>query len=169
MENINGKSTNHTCKKVIPLWQVLLDNVPTLSMYILGAIIMGYYSNLLATVYVIYSLLSIVWFWRMICPYCSYYNTRGCPCGYGKISSFFFNKRDSVDFKKVFRRNIIFLFPSWFIPPVFGVMILINSYSLSLLIYLASFVVIGFILIPLISKLVGCKDCEIKEDCPWMK
>jgi hypothetical protein len=27
---------------------------------------------------------------------------------------------------------------------------------------------VGFILIPAISKFVGCKSCEIKADCPWM-
>jgi hypothetical protein len=38
-----------------------------------------------------------------------------------------------------------------------------------LILYLTiSFVVIGFIIIPVISKQVGCKNCEIKEDCPWM-
>jgi hypothetical protein len=30
------------------------------------------------------------------------------------------------------------------------------------------FSITGFVIIPLISKLAGCKNCEIKEDCPWM-
>jgi hypothetical protein len=30
------------------------------------------------------------------------------------------------------------------------------------------FSIIGFLIIPLISKFVGCKNCEIKDDCPWM-
>ncbi len=169
MGNSNIINNKHTCKKVIPLWQVLLDNVPTLAMYLLGAVIMSYYSIASAIIYISYSMLSIFWFWGMICPYCNYFNTRGCPCGYGKISSIIFKKREAENFTRVFRRNIVVLFPSWFVPPVFGVLILISSYSVSLMAYLISFVVIGFVIIPLISKLVGCKDCEIKEDCPWMK
>jgi hypothetical protein len=38
----------------------------------------------------------------------------------------------------------------------------------TLLLLLLGFIIIGFALIPAISKLVGCKNCEIKEDCPWM-
>jgi len=30
------------------------------------------------------------------------------------------------------------------------------------------FSLIGFVVIPVISKLVGCKNCEVREDCPWM-
>jgi len=42
------------------------------------------------------------------------------------------------------------------------------SYSKAILYLTISFVIIGFIVIPALSKLVGCKNCEIKEDCPWM-
>jgi len=31
-----------------------------------------------------------------------------------------------------------------------------------------TFSLIGFVVIPVISKLVGCKNCEVKEDCQWM-
>jgi hypothetical protein len=32
-----------------------------------------------------------------------------------------------------------------------------------------AFVIVGFVLIPAISRFVGCKGCEIKDQCPWMK
>ena len=114
-------------------------------------------------------MVSIIWFWARICPNCHYHGTLACPCGYGIISSKLFPKKEGNSFHKVFKKNIIVLFPSWFIPPVIGIYLLVKSYSVGLLILVISFIVVGFVLIPLISKKVGCKDCEIKEDCPWMK
>jgi hypothetical protein len=32
----------------------------------------------------------------------------------------------------------------------------------------AAFCIIGFAIIPMISKYVGCAGCEIKDKCPWM-
>ena len=50
-------------KKKIPLWLVLLDNLPTLLLTILGALLIYQITLIGAIGYVIYSLLSIVWFW----------------------------------------------------------------------------------------------------------
>lgn len=166
-EHVNAES--HCIDKVVPLWQVLLDNVPTLAMYVLGAIIMNYISTIYAISYLVYSFASVVWFWAKICPSCKYYDTRGCPCGYGKISSALFQAKKTDNFTKLFRQNIVALFPSWFVPTIVGIYFLINSYTLNLLILFLSFNIIGYALIPIISKQVGCKDCDIKEDCPWMR
>ncbi|MFC2097844.1 hypothetical protein ACFLSI_05870 [Bacteroidota bacterium] len=157
-----------TCFKTVPLWLVLLDNIPTLSMYVLGTLIISKSSILFAILYVLYSLLSIVWFWAKICPHCNYHGTSGCPCGYGKISGLLFKKRNSTAFRKIFKRNIIAVYPSWFIPPVFGIYLLLCSYSTGYMVLNVSFALVAFVLIPLISKKVGCKDCAIREDCPWV-
>lgn len=162
------KSEKKNCIKIVPLWLVLLDNIPTLAMYILGTIIISKFSMMFAISYVLYSLLSIIWFWAKICPYCNYHGTSGCPCGYGKLSALFFKKVNSNNFRKVFKRNIIAVYPSWFIPPVFGFYLLISSYSTGFLMLNISFALVGFVLIPLISKKIGCKDCAIREDCPWV-
>ena len=75
---------------------------------------------------------------------------------------------ETPDFKKVFKRNIIVVFPSWFIPPLIGGYMLFISFNMTLLAALTAFCIIAFILIPLISKRVGCKNCTEKENCPWM-
>ncbi|MFC2151722.1 hypothetical protein ACFLSE_04270 [Bacteroidota bacterium] len=169
MQENNNSNVETDCKKVIPLWLVLLDNIPTLTMYILGSVIISFVSANYSLVFITYSLVSIIWFWARICPYCHYHGTFGCPCGYGIISSKFFQRKEGFSFRKVFKRNIIVLFPSWFIPPAVGIYLLIKNYSLGLLILVICFAIVGFVLIPIISKKVGCKDCEIKDDCPWMK
>ena len=152
----------------IPLWLVLLDNFPTLFLFILGFLIINHISTIGAIIFGTYALFSIVFFWAKICPYCHHYDTHACPCGYGAISPRLFKKRDSKSFKKVFKRNIWIVFPNWFIPLGIAVYLLSTRFTKEILSQTIIFILIGFIIIPIISKLVGCKNCEIKEDCPWM-
>jgi hypothetical protein len=156
------------CGKEIPLGLVLLDNIPTISMFILGALIIYPLSHIYSIIYLIYSAASIVWFWARICPFCAHYNTLSCPCGYGIISAKFFKRRTDKEFKKVFKANIITLFPCWIVPLLLGLYLLLYNFSLPTLFYLLLFSITAFLVIPLISKLVGCKNCETKEECPWM-
>jgi len=166
LKNKNIKVPCHL--KKIPLWLVLLDNVPTLLLFFLGFIIVHQVSVLGAVIFGVYALFSVVWFWARICPYCHHYDTLSCPCGYGAISSKIFKGRDSKLFKKVFRRNITIQFPNWFVPLAVVIYLISTRYSKGNLYLAISFVIIGFVIIPAISKLVGCRNCKIKEDCPWM-
>jgi hypothetical protein len=165
---INDNNTAPCHTRRIPLWLVLLDNIPTLLLLILGFIIILQLTLTGAVFYGIYAVISLIWFWAKICPYCHHYDTYACPCGYGIISSRFFGRKEDKSFRKVFRRNIIIQYPNWFVPLAVAIYLIITSYSKVILILTVSFVIIGFVLIPAISKLVGCKNCEIKEDCPWM-
>jgi len=156
-------------KKKIPLWLVLLDNIPTLILFALGTIIVYQVSPIGAVIFAVYLIFSVVFFWARICPSCHHYNTLACPCGYGAISAKLFKKRQDKSFKRVFRRNITIVFPNWIIPLLIAIYLLAARYNNGILVLTISFSMIGFIVIPLISRLVGCKNCEIKEDCPWMK
>jgi hypothetical protein len=166
---MSTKDINFPCHlKKNPLWLVLLDNVPTLILVILGILIISKFSVLTAILYGGYAIFSVIWFWWKICPYCHHFSTQACPCGYGMISSLFFKKGSGKSFKKVFRKNIIIQFPNWFIPVGVAIYLLIKEYSTGLLFFSLSFFLVGFVIIPSISKFVGCKNCEIKVDCPWM-
>jgi hypothetical protein len=154
--------------KKIPFWLVLLDNIPTLLLFGLGFFIINQVSLLAAIAFGIYAFFSIVWFWAKICPYCHHYDTLACPCGYGIISARIFKRKGNKSFRKVFRRNIGIQFPNWFIPLAIAIYLISTDYTKTILYLTIFFVIIGFIIIPAISKLVGCKNCEIKEDCPWM-
>jgi hypothetical protein len=162
----NLEAPCHT--RIIPLWLVLLDNVPTLLLFIFGFLLINQISTFGAIIYGVYTLFSVVWFWARICPYCHHYNSFACPCGYGAISPRFFRKRDSKSFKKVFKLNILIVFPNWFVPLGIATFLLLTHFTKVVLIQTIIFSVIGFLIIPLISKLVGCKNCDIKDDCPWM-
>jgi hypothetical protein len=166
----SGCDTPESCVRSIPARIVLLDNIPTLALYILGAALLLPFGKIWAILLFVYSLLSVVLFWKRICPYCHHHGTKACPCGYGVISQLFFKSKSasSDDFRKVFKRNIILVFPSWFVPFIAGGYLLFYEFSISRLWLFSAFCVIGFIFIPLISKLVGCKNCGIKDECPWM-
>ena len=160
------KAPCHSVK--IPLWLVLLDNIPTLLLFILGFLIINILTTTGAIVFGAYTLFSVVWFWARICPHCHHYGTYACPCGYGAISPLFFKRKDAASFKKVFKRNLSIVYPNWFIPFGIAVYLIITNYNIEILILTLLFSFIGFLIIPLISKLVGCRNCQIKDDCPWM-
>ncbi len=154
--------------KKIPLWLVLLDNIPTMLLFILGFLIIEKISLVLAILFAAYTIFSVVWFWAKICPYCHHYDTHACPCGYGVISSRFFRRKDNRSFRKVFSRNIGIQYPNWFVPFAVAIFLIITRYSMEILVITILFALVGFVIIPLISKLVGCRNCEIKNECPWM-
>ena len=176
MQNVNGKGKTTTdsgvatpCEKVVPTWQILLNNTPTAVMFVLGGTLLGLIWWGFSIVFLLYCGLAIVLFWRLICSHCHYFNTRACPCGYGIISARLFRPQRGKDFHKVFRRNIGIMFPCWFIPLGGGIYLLWSDFSWPVLGLFLAFCVVGFVLIPGLSKLIGCRECDQKDDCPWMK
>ena len=158
----------HACGRVVPTSTILLDNAPTVALFALGAMILHPIGAAASVAYIAYCTLAIVLFWRLICPHCRHFDTRQCPCGYGIVAARLSSRRDSRGFRKVFARNIGIMFPCWFVPAGAGVFILNRHFDPTLLALLIAFCLLGFILIPLIAKLVGCRGCEIRNECPWM-
>lgn len=152
----------------IPLSLVLLDNIPTLLLFVLGTMLLARLSAVAAVVFAAYLVLSIVLFWARICPGCHFYNTLACPCGYGIISAKLFKRKEGRPFSRTFKRNIIIMFPNWFVPFLTGVYLLVTRYSTATLVLTILFSLDGFLVIPLVSKLAGCRNCSINEQCPWM-
>jgi hypothetical protein len=171
-DDMNSENTNcsihDTCERIVPSWLVLLDNIPTAVLFVLGAILVGIVWWPLAILMMIYNLASIILFWALICRYCHHFDTRACPCGYGAIAPKWFSRIAGGNFRKIFRKNIAIMYPCWLFPFVAGLYLLYARYSRDILIVFIAFVIVGFILIPAISKLVGCKGCELKDQCPWM-
>jgi hypothetical protein len=157
------------CRKIIPPWLLVLDNLPTLSLYALGTVILWQFAFWSGIVFLLYSISTFGWFWYRICTSCPHFGTYGCPCGYGFISSILFKKKEGREFKKVFNGNLFYLFPAWFVPPVIAAYLFITNCNPSLLIISVIFCIDGFLVIPLVSKRIVCQNCSIKDSCPWMK
>ncbi|UCH88788.1 MAG: hypothetical protein JSV49_11180, partial [Thermoplasmata archaeon] len=121
-------------------------------------------------IYAIYIPISVLWFWRFICTYCTHYGTGCCPCGYATGASKLFLFRDETKFKQAFNRNIGMVFPYWFVPLFAGFYLIYNAYpdvsSTLWIVYIAT-MVDGFVLVPVVSKTVGCKKCPTRDSCPW--
>ena len=161
-------SIHDSCERIVPSWLVLLDNVPTAVLFVLGAILAGIVWWPLAIFMMLYSLSSIVMFWILICRYCQHFSTRACPCGYGIIAAKYLHRKEGGDFRKIFRKNIAIVYPCWFIPLAAGAYLLYTRFSGEILAIYSSFILVGFVLIPMISRFVGCKGCDLKQQCPWM-
>ena len=155
--------------------QELINNIPYITMTLLGTVIfIVTFDNLVlaltaAGAYLIYGIAGAFWIMVFVCPYCRYWNTRSCPCGYGHIAVRFCTKQTIECFEEKFKRHIPVIVPLWFIPIVAGVVPLIRSFSLPLLVLLVIFAVNAFIILPLVSTKHGCKECPQKNTCPWMK
>lgn len=155
------------CSRVVPGWLVAVDNLPTVVMFLLGGVLLYLVWWPYAAAYLAYAFGSIVLFWAIICPYCTHFGTRACPCGYGVMAPILF-KRKKGDFTAIFRRNLTIMYPNWMVPFVGGGYLLWSSFSWTIAGVFVAFCIIGFALIPAISKYVGCAGCEVQDECPWV-
>jgi len=158
----------NNCNRIVPTWLMILDNAPTVVLFILGAAIIWKVSPSISLLFLAYCCLSIILFWQYICPWCRHFGTTSCPSGYARIASRLFKRKTGRNFKQVFRRNIIVVFPCWMAPLGTGIYLLWTDYSRSLLFLFLVFCLAGFVFVPVISKFVGCRSCKIKHQCQWI-
>jgi len=167
---VNNGQRGEAMRQYSPV-QELINNTAYIVMILLGAVILvaayrgspaGWIS---AIAYLAYGIIGAVWIMVFVCPYCRYFDTRSCPCGYGHIAARFCAKETVECFNEKFKKHIPVIVPLWFIPIVAGVV----SFSLLLLILLIIFAINAFVILPLVSTKHGCKECPQKDTCPWMK
>ena len=169
----NGQSVE-TMRQYSPA-QELINNTAYIVMILLGAVILvtGYGGSaggwISAIAYLAYGIAGAVWIMVFVCPYCRYFDTRSCPCGYGHIATKFRTRETVECFNEKFKKHIPVIVPLWFIPIVAGAVPLVRNFTLLLLDLLIIFVINAFIILPLVSTRHGCKECPQKETCPWMK
>ena len=155
------------CPRKLGARIIIADNTPTVLLWILGAFLIFQVHWLLMVLFIIYIPFSVLWFWRFICTHCALYESKCCPCGYGSAAPKLFLFRDEKDFKKAFNKNIGIVFPYWFAPLFAGIYLLMYDYSdLTFIIFIAA-MIDAFVVIPGVSRLVGCGSCASKDSCPW--
>ena len=154
--------------------QELIDNIPYALMAVIGIAIqlIGLGASMwgwgAAGFYLIYSIVGAAWIIIFVCPFCQYYNTRACPCGYGKIAAKLRPKNNEDLFAEKFKKHIPVIVPLWIIPVVSGAAFLIRDFNRLMLFLVAAFIINSFIFLPLLSKKYGCAHCPQKDNCPWM-
>ena len=149
-------------------------NVPYVMMLLSGGLALAYgyaFSAGALTAaggYVAYGIIGALWIMVFVCPYCAYYGTNGCPCGYGKLSAGLAGKGARNCFSEKFKRHIPVIVPLWIIPAAGGAFALWRSFSWGLLGLLCVFVVNSYVILPWLSRRCSCAECPQKSDCPWM-
>jgi len=118
--------------------------------------------------YIVYGIVGSIWIIVFVCPYCHFFDTRSCPCGYGQIAGKLTKKKDGSLFDKKFKRHIPVIIPLWIIPIVAGVVSLILDFSSMILILIVLFAINSFVILPLLSRKYGCAHCPQRSTCPWM-
>ncbi len=155
--------------------QEFINNLPYIAMTVLGAavFVVGFESLvwrwIAAGAYLLYGVIGVLWIMIFVCPYCGYWNTRACPCGYGRIAAKLKEKKDNGCFTEKFKKHIPVIVPLWFIPLLAGAVLAIRNFSWLLLVLLVVFILDAFVVLPLLSTKHSCKECPQRDLCPWMK
>ena len=175
MSNYNNNREDTLPMRQYSHTQELINNIPYIAMTLLGAavFVVGFerlaWQWISAGAYVIYGIAGALWIMIFVCPYCRYWNTHSCPCGYGRIAAKFRGKEQVDCFNEKFKKHIPVIVPLWFIPVIAGILLVISSFSWLLLALIVIFALDAFVVLPLFSTKHGCKECPQKETCPWMK
>ncbi len=154
--------------------QTTIANLPYVAMLVLGAATIGIslagskWAWWSGAAYFTYGVAGALWIMVLVCPYCGYYDTRACPCGYGVLSAKLVTKGPHECFAEKFRRHIPVIVPLWLIPVVCGGVALFRAFSWLIVVLGLAFVVNSYVILPLVSKRRGCKECPQKDGCPWM-
>jgi hypothetical protein len=152
----------------------LLDNLPYMAMIVLGAAVLwvglsdGLWRWLAVILYGAYGVAGSLWIIYFVCPYCRFYDTRLCPCGYGRIAPRLRARQAADRFAEQFRRHIPVIVPLWFIPLIAGIVTMLHGVTWLPAILLAAFAMNSFVVLPLLSRKYGCTNCPQKQTCPWM-
>ena len=153
----------------------LLENVPYALMILLGvaALLLSLYPGRatwgVGGGYLAYGLLGPLWIILFLCPHCPSFGKRSCPCGYGVLSARLRRPGDTSRFGAEFKRHIGVIVPLWLIPPIVAGVTLARGFSWPLAVVLGVFVLNSYVLLPLRSKLRGCKHCGQRAQCPWAR
>ncbi len=154
--------------------ETILANIPYAVMVLIGTMIIAYAYGLTtlaftaAIGYLIYGAIGALWIIIFVCPFCAFYATKGCPCGYGMISVKIVKKSSRNCFPEKFSRHIPVIVPLWLIPVVCGGIALWISFSWRLAGLVSVFIIESWIILPIVSVKHGCVDCPQKDSCPWM-
>jgi len=155
--------------------EALLHNLPYILMTALGAAVLfrslqgSAWASITSAGYVFYGLLGAVWIMIFVCPFCRFWGTDACPCGYAKIAAKIRARQPEDRFAEKFKKHIPVIVPLWFLPLIAAVPSLIRGFNWGLVILMVAFMVDAFLILPLLSTQHGCRDCPQRQTCPWMK
>jgi len=151
-----------------PAGTVLLANGVAISVYALGAYVLGRLGILFSIFYVLYCLWVEIIVLKASCVHCYYYG-KVCGFGKGKLCSWLFQKGDSQRFidRQVSWRDIVPDMMVLVFPLVGGIVLLIKEFSWSLVVTLVILVFLSLGGNAIVRGSFACKYCRQRETgCP---
>ena len=155
--------------------ETFLHNLPYIMMIVLGAAVLfrsfgvSVWGEVTAAGYALYGLLGALWIMVFVCPFCRFWGTDACPCGYGKIAARIRGRQPEDRFNEKFKKHIPVIVPLWFLPLVAAAAALARGFTWGMLILVILFALDAFVILPRFSTQHGCRDCPQRQSCPWMK
>jgi hypothetical protein len=156
------------CHEKYPILIVIASNLVSLLIYGIGAYILYRFSLIWVIGYVFFILLLEFRLLSRHCVDCYYYG-KTCAFGKGWLSSLFFPKGQPEQFyqKKITWKDIVPDFIVFIIPIFAGIMLLIQEFTLIILILIIALFLLGFLGNALVRGQMACKYCKQKEiGCP---
>jgi len=156
------------CYDNYPIGFVIGANILQFFIYILGAYLVYLLGIVWLFLYIIYIIILEIRLLRISCIHCYYYGKR-CAFGRGILCSVFFKKGESHKFidKKIGWLDVIPDFLVSLIPLIIGIGLLINHFTLFLLIIVGMLIVLAFPINGFLRGSLACKYCKQKEiGCP---
>ena len=156
------------CYEKYPLWIVLISNLVSLAIYVLGAIVMYEVGWVWLVLYLIYILWLEVRLLKKSCVYCYYYG-KTCAFGKGKICRLFFKQGDPQEFvkAKITWRDIIPDFLVSIVPILVAIALLIIDFNWLILALLIALIFLTSAGNGFIRGSLACRYCKQREiGCP---
>jgi len=154
-----------------PIRIVLLSNILTISIYLIGAYILAGFGVLFSALYLLYCLLMEIMVLRRSCVDCYYYG-KVCGLGKGKLCSLLFKKGKPERFvkKEVSLSSVLPDFMVFIFPIVGGIILSIRNFTWLLLALMIILAVLSLGGNAVIRGSFVCKYCKQREiGCPAEK
>lgn len=156
------------CKEEYPAAIVLASNLVPLLIYLIGIVLLSRFGIIWVAAYVVFILILEYRLLRGHCTDCYYYG-KTCAFGKGRLSSFLFRKGDPEKFRqmKITWKDILPDFLVFIIPVLAGVFLLIQEFSVPVLLLVITLLLLGFLGNALVRGQLACRYCRQREiGCP---
>jgi len=156
------------CYDQYPVWMVLVSSLLSISIYLIGAMILSPIGLIWPILYLLFVLLFELRLMKGHCVDCYYY---GKTCGFakGRLSSMFFPKGTPEHFSKmtITWKDIVPDFLVFIIPVLVGIALIIRTFSWILFLLIIALFILGFAGNAVVRGKIACRYCRQKEiGCP---
>jgi len=160
-----------SCCENYPVTTVVVSNLVSLLVWVIGAFILSRIHIIWAALYVIFVLALE---YRLMSGHCTdcYYFGKTCAFGKGRLSALFFRKGSPEKFGSMTLtwKDIVPDFLVFVIPVIAGVLLLLQGFSRTLFVLVIALLVLGFAGNAFVRGQLACRSCKQREiGCPAEK